>query len=118
MKTALVVLFLSLSLASCKKNTNNTPSITTLIPRCEGGTVKSIAIPFNFKTNGTSVIKIELYKSPSTKISEINALSDGTYTLYHSNTTCPKQSDNIYYYFTITKGDNTTLSTTPFQVYF
>lgn len=110
-----------ISLTSCKKNDDTKPSgipeLTHLTPRCEGGTVKSIAFPFNYKSNGAEASKIELYKSPSTKITETDVSDDGMYTVYHV-TPCPSQSDNAKYYFVIDKSDGSKITTPEFQVYF
>lgn len=102
---------------SCKKDTPtvSNPSITVLQPRCENGT--AVAIPFNVSLNGSVVTKIELYKVPSSKISQLTSADNGMYTLYDP-IPCPKQSDNVMYYFVITKQDGSQIATKQFQVYF
>lgn len=125
MKIVFTLMFAALTIISCKKKANDPqpqigiPEISVLTPRCEGGTVKSVAIPFNLTHNGAVLSKVELYRSPSTKVSELTSpANDGMYTLYQTNTTCPVQSDNASYYFVITKSDNTQITTTAFPVYF
>lgn len=124
MRTIYFIAFLALAITSCKKNNtkkeSGVPELTTQAPRCEGGTIKSVAFPFNISHNGAIIKSVELYKSPSTKISENTSVDyGGLYTLYHSQlAACPKQSDNAMYYFVITKSDDSKINTTPFQVYF
>lgn len=120
-----LIAFITLTFTACKKSNDTTqqpsgvPAISVLTPRCEGGTVHDVAIPFNLTHNGAVISKVELYRSPSTKVSELTSpTSDGMYTLYQTNTTCPVQSDNVTFYFVITKSDNTQITTTAFKVYF
>jgi hypothetical protein len=124
MKTIIILItFLSIASVSCEKNDkkpSGIPEVTMLTPRCEGGTVKSIAFPFEVRNNGATIKSIELFKSPSIKISEnLNVSNDGTYTLYHSQqASCPQQSDNAMYYLVLTKGDDTKITTATKHVYF
>jgi hypothetical protein len=121
MKLLFVCLLSTLLFSGCKKDDQKQtgePVVSLSTTKCTAfGGGRNIEFVVNIETNGTALNKLELYKS-STKITELTTPQSGVYTLYHTVSVCPVQSDNAMYHFVIIKQDGGQISTTPFQVAF
>lgn len=122
----LILSLLILSTVACTKKadtnarvaatTTSDSTITyTYNPAYAGSTV---SVQFNVTLKSADIVKIELYRSPSTLLYDVSNCKPGNYSLYdHIAGSYPTAAQSMFYYFALTNKAGTITTTKSFQVY-
>ncbi len=121
MKKFIVILAI---LFSCKKESVNKP-LATDQPQVVSYTFASVRdggeqrprFDVNIKSDTDSVLKLELYRVPSTLVWYVDKPITGKYIMYDHLSNYPTGAENVFYFFVFVMKDGTTVQGKPFQVY-